>query len=274
MVAVMRRFFVDPAAVGEREIVLRSRTDYNHISKVLRLKQGDSLFVSDSVEWEYHTEIRAITPDAIFLSILDKQRFSAEPRLRITLFQGVPKQGKMETVIQKSVELGVHAVVPVYTARSVSREKGHGGNPFQKEKNRANVFIGDPALQANNPKWERWRRVAAEAVKQCGRGVVPAVEEPISAEALSDRLGAFDLVLFPYENEREITIKDVLRDWQGAGEGKTVAIIIGPEGGFSEREAEALVSAGGRACSLGRTILRTETAGPAAIAMAMYELEL
>ncbi|MBQ0079857.1 MAG: RNA methyltransferase, partial [Eubacterium sp.] len=187
----------------------------------------------------------------------DKQSFSAEPETRVTLFQGVPKGSKFETIVQKTVELGVDTIQPVFMARTVVVDKGNYSKKVQ-----------------------RLNKIAAEAVKQCKRGVIPQVEEPIKMMQMLEDLEDFDLVLFPYENEKGTTIKDELRgvaQAQANGEmaaGLRVAVIIGPEGGFSDEEASDIVEAGGLSVSLGRTTLRTETAGMAALAMIMYELEL
>lgn len=258
----MSRFFVPPENVGEKNIVIDDKSDLHHMVKVLRLSVGDEIDISDSQEWEYRAELSYIGQDEAEAIILDKQRFSTEPHIKVTLFQGMPKQGKMELIVQKTVELGVGRIVPVFMARSVVTDNG------KTEK-----------------KVKRWQKVADEAVKQCKRGIIPEVRTPVKKKDVIEAFGDFDLVLFPYENEDGVTIKDVLRgiSADGAAEGSTgsdatdikdIAVIIGPEGGFSQEEAEAIVAAGGRSVSLGKTTLRTETAGLAAIAMIMYELEL
>lgn len=245
----MSRFFVDPSDVTERYIYLSDRGDLHHMKKVLRLSIGDELDVSDGTAWEYHVRIEALDEDEAKLQILDKQKFAREPRLQVTLFQGIPKAGKMEGIIQKSVELGVHAIVPVFMERTVVVDKGN----FEK-------------------KQDRWQKISDEAVKQCKRGIIPEVGSAVKFSGMLDVLPNYDLILFPYENEENRTIKDCLRQITCLPE--TVAIIIGPEGGFSDKEARMLDEAGAERVSLGKTILRTETAGPAALAMTMYELEL
>lgn len=245
----MSRFFVDKSQIGESEIHITNTGDIKHISQVLRLRAGDEVDISDSDEWEYRAEIRAIQAEDVVLKILDKQRFSREPNLNITLFQGIPKQGKMETIIQKSVEVGVGDVVPVYMSRTVVIDKGKNGT-----------------------KQERWQRIADEAGKQCKRGIIPTVHMPMQFDDMVKNLKAFDLVLFPYENETGYTMKECLRHLEF--EPENIAIIIGPEGGFSDSEAERIKTASGKAVSLGKTILRTETAGTVAIALTMYELEM
>ncbi|MDO4486618.1 MAG: RsmE family RNA methyltransferase [Bacillota bacterium] len=244
----MSRFFVPPENVGEDTIVIDNKEDLHHMLKVLRLSEGDKIDVSDSEVWEYRCEIMSLDSDYAEVRIMDKQKFTAEPDVRITLFQGIPKQGKMELIVQKCVELGVESIVPVFMARTVVVDKGNFGKKIQ-----------------------RWQKVSDEAVKQCKRGIIPEVTQPLKTADAIKQFDRFDLVLFPYENEEGRTIKDELRSCEKPG---SIAVIIGPEGGFSDEEAAAIVSAGGRSVSLGKTTLRTETAGMAAIAMIMYELEL
>jgi len=251
----MSRFFVTPENVGEKNIIIDNREDLHHMIKVLRMSEGDELDISDSQEWEYRARLIYLDTDSAEAEILDKQKFTAEPEVKVTLFQGIPKQGKMETIVQKNVELGVNRIVPVFMARTVVADKGKFGK-----------------------KIERWQKVAAEAVKQCKRGIIPEVADQMKTADVIRAFEEFDLVLFPYEDEKGTTIKDVLREtaadaaWQESR--KRIAVIIGPEGGFSGEEAEAIVAAGGRSVSLGKTTLRTETAGMAALSMIMYELEL
>ena len=271
----MSRFFVDPAAVQGRYIIIDDRNELHHMRRVLRLAPGDELDISDKTSFEYRTRIESLSEDEARLLILDKQKFAREPRLKITLYQGIPKGSKMDEIIQRSVELGVLTIAPVFMERTVVVDRGNFGK-----------------------KLARWQKISAEAVKQCRRGLVPQVSEPQDFAALLDELSNYDLVVFPYENEENYTLKDLLRqeaagrrtagseagseagaetgaDGAVAGRAiKTVAVLIGPEGGFSEKEAQMLADRGIAGVSLGRTILRTETAGPAAIAMIMYELEM
>lgn len=245
----MSRFFVNAADVGENSVFIYSKEDIKHMAKVLRLREGDKIEISDSAQWEYQAEICAMEADFVEARILDKQRFAREPELRVTLFQGIPKQSKMETIIQKCVELGAFSLVPVFMERTVVVDKGNFGK-----------------------KRQRWQRIASESVKQCRRGIIPEIKEAVKLPDMIKSLLEFDLVLLPYENETGRTIKDSLRSQMRRP--KDIALIIGPEGGFSDQEAETLRQAGADQVSLGKTILRTETAGPAALAMVMYELEL
>lgn len=278
----MSRFFTVPENIGAQWITIDDRNDLHHMRKVLRLQPGDEVDVSDGQAWEYRARIDSLDDEEALLTILDKQSFAAEPATEITLYQGIPKQSKMETIIQKCVELGVHRIVPVFMDRTVVVDKGNFGK-----------------------KIDRWRKVSSESVKQCRRGIIPEVSDALKMPQVMEELtGAvsgepnaagtspaeagihpahgstrpYDLILIPYENEDGTTIKDVLREAnvprQQKLSGKRIAVLIGPEGGFSESEVAAVTAAGGHSVSLGRTTLRTETAGMAAIAMIMYELEL
>lgn len=267
----MSKFFVDPSAVSGAHIYLENRDDLHHLRKVLRARPGMELDISDGDCWEYKTCLEELTEDCATLKILDKQKFATEPATRVTLYQGVPKASKMETVIQKTVEMGVDTIVPVFMERTVVVEKGNFGK-----------------------KLERWNKIAAEAVKQCKRGLIPRVTESYDVDKMLAELPNYDLIICPYENEDGLTIKDFLRTATQSSvapppaavqpglesTGRTgpqalrVALIIGPEGGFSEGEIEKLKAAGAATVTLGKTILRTETAGLAALAMIMYELEL
>ena len=245
----MSKFFVDVSDVRGGSIFIRSKEDIRHIVKVLRLKEGAEIEISDSAQWEYTARICFIGEDEVEAEILDKQKFAREPELQVTLFQGIPKQSKMEMIIQKCVELGVYEVVPVFMERTVVVDKGK----FYKKR-------------------ERWQKISAEAVKQCRRGIIPEIGEAQNFKKMIKDLEGFERVVFPYENETGRTIKDCLREFKTKP--RRVALIIGPEGGFSDEEAECLKKMGADCVSLGKTILRTETAGPAALAMMMYELEL
>lgn len=245
----MSRFFVSPGQVEDSGIRITDKEDLHHMMKVLRLKPGDKIEISDGAAWEYQAVLRVLTMEEAIADILDKQTFAREPSLAITLYQGLPKQGKMEMIIQKAVELGVSRIVPVFTDRTVVTDNGKMDKKIQ-----------------------RWQKVADEAVKQCRRGRIPEIGKELSFFAMLDELISFDTVIFPYENEEDRSLKDGLRSLEIMP--KSVCIIIGPEGGFSDREAALLKEKGALCVTLGKTILRTETAGLAAIAMVMYELEM
>ena len=243
----MNRFLAKKANILANEVIIDELKDIHHITRVLRLGNGDAIGVFDSEGWEYHVEISAVSQKEIRGRIIDKSRNAREPEIKVTLFQGIPKHGKMESIIQKSVELGVNGIVPVFMARTERKA-------------------------ANN--MTRWRKISEEAVKQCRRAVVPEISEEASYEDMIRALKSmqFDAAIFAYENEECHTIKEALKGIENKP--RSIAVVIGPEGGFSDEEAAALKEAGGKPVSLGKTILRTETAGPAAIAMIMYELEM
>ena len=245
----MVKLFVDPSKVLAHHIIIDDRDDVKHIRKVLRLKEGDCIEVSDNTAWEYSCEIFRIEDDHVEAAILERHKCEREPRLGITLFQGIPKAGKMEIIIQKCTELGVCEIVPVWNERTVVMDKGH----FSK-------------------KIERWQKVANEASKQCKRSIIPTVACDLHFAEMPARLSAYDLVVFPYENEEKYSIKDLLSSL--SEKPQRVALIIGPEGGFTDEEAARISATGAKPVTLGKTVLRTETAGPAATAMLLYEFEL
>lgn len=253
----MSRFFVEKSAVKGNYIEITDANDIKHITKVLRLKEGSFIDVSDSAEYEYKVELNSLSKELVTGKIHDKQNFSKEPEIKVSLYQGIPKQGKMETIIQKTVELGVFRVIPVFMQRTVVTEKGNFKN-----------------------KLERWQKIADEAVKQCKRGIIPQIEGAIRSKELFETvMKEHDLVLFLYENEEKTSIKQVLREAMETKKKdgmplKNIALLVGPEGGFSDEEACTFKKIGASCATLGKTILRTETAGMAALSMVMYELEL
>ena len=241
----MNRFFVRPEDISDNSATIAGE-DVKHIAKVLRMQCGDRVMLSDGCGYEYTAEIADISRERVELRLLDKRPCHAEPKRRITLYQGLPKAGKMELIIQKCVELGINAIVPVAAERSVVRVKpGEYG-----------------------AKRTRYQRIAYEAAKQSGRGIIPHIGE-LTTFKIAD-MSPYDLILIAYEDEHKTGLKEVLRANMGA---ESIAVIIGPEGGLEVSEVESLIDRGGRAVSLGRRILRTETAGMAAAAMILYELE-
>ena len=235
----MNRFFVKPDDMTEDSAAIIGE-DVKHISKVLRMQSGDRVMLSDGCGYEYLAEIETISRERVELKLLDKKPCPAEPKQRITLYQGIPKAGKMELIIQKCVELGINGIIPVAAERSVVRVK-----PGEYR-----------------AKQTRYQRVACEAAKQSGRGIIPTFK--------TADMSAYDLILVAYEDERQTSLKEVLRANMKA---ENIAVIIGPEGGLEIGEVESLINKGGKAVSLGRRILRTETAGMATVAMILYELE-
>jgi 16S rRNA (uracil1498-N3)-methyltransferase len=237
----MHRFFTNDIQTGRA--VVRG-DDVKHIAKVLRLKRGDAVQLCDGRGNECDATVSEILSDAVTFETAPWRRANSEPDVSITLFQCLPKAGKMETIIQKCVELGACAFVPVQSERC--------------------VVVLKPPYEG---RIERWQRVSEEAAKQSRRGVIPKVSLPVALDKLD--LAPFDTALVAYENEHAVSLKAALRE----GAGKRIAIVIGPEGGFSEAEIAKLSAKGARAVTLGTRILRTETAGMAMTAQILYEVE-
>ena len=171
----MARLFVEPYQIGEKTIDITDKNDIHHITRVLRLREGDEIDVSDKTEWEYRCSISSIDSDLVVADIIDKQKFAKEPELKVTLFQGIPKAGKMEGIVQKCVELGVYEIVPLWTERTVVVD--NKGN-FSK-------------------KIDRWQKIADESVKQCKRGIIPEISADIKIKNLVNEFVNYELILFP-----------------------------------------------------------------------------
>ena len=241
----MHRFFIEPHAVCGNEAVLIGE-DVQHIAKVLRLRAGDEVTLCDGAKTEYTARIDSVEKERITLQILETAASKTESAVEITLYQGLPKAGKLETIIQKCVELGIGKVIPFDAERSV-------------------VKLSEKDFAKKQP---RYQRVAYEAAKQSRRGIIPEVGGLVKL-AKEDYSG-YDLILLAYEEERGTTLKQALR---AKADAKRIALIVGPEGGFAPEEADMLIQRGAVSVSLGPRILRTETAGMAMLAMTVYELE-
>ena len=246
----MLHLFADPSAIGEDQITVTG-ADVNHIRNVLRMKPGGEISVSDGVTArEYLCRIEEITPEKVLLAVVSVTGRETELPVRVLLFQGLPKADKMEWIIQKTTELGVSEIIPVANARSVVRLDADRGAK----------------------KTKRWQSIAESAAEQSRRRIVPTVREPVSfAEALS-MAGEAETKLIPYEHfDGDADTKELIR---GICPGSTVAVFIGPEGGYEPSEIEAARAAGVVPVTLGKRILRTETAGIAALSFIVYEQEL
>ena len=239
----MRRFYSESISQVDGLVTL-SGGEARHISTVLRMRPGDSVLLIDGKGTEFVSQIVSISEGETVLKIVESRLSSAEPDIKVTLFQCLPKQGKMEVIIQKCVELGVYEIVPTVSKRCVVK------------------------LDGKDNKIIRWNKVAQEASKQCGRAFVPKVNQSVKLSSID--LSAFDAAILAYENEDTVTLKDALKRFGKAG---TAALIIGPEGGYDPEEAEELIEKGAVSVSLGKRILRTETAGMAALAQIMYEFD-
>lgn len=244
----MRRFFTEPHNINGNKAAIFE--DSRHISQVLRMNCGDEILLFDGSGWEYKASLVEIDKKVCYAEILEKNLSLSEPRTEITLFQGLPKAGKMETIVQKAVELGAVKIVPVEMDRCVTKIKN---------------------ADAGREKALRWNKVSLEAAKQCGRGRTPEVSEPISFETAMCEMKKFDLSVMPYEelgHEGKVGLKEVLQTYKDA---KKIAIMVGPEGGFSKDEASLAADSGVCMVGLGKRILRTETVASAVIPVVMYE---
>lgn len=244
----MHRFFAEPSAIGEKEIVLTG-TDVNHIRNVLRMRVGEEVLISDGRGKDYHCELTSLGEDEVVARICWVLDGNAELPCEIILYQGLPKGDKMEFIIQKCVELGVSRIVPVNTKRTIVK--------LDAKKEQARI--------------KRWAGISESAAKQSGRGVIPEVTGVKSfAEALKEAQ-ELDICLISYELAKDMAhTRELL---SGIKPGMSVGVFIGPEGGFEESEVEQAMAAGAKPITLGRRILRTETAGMAVLAMLVYLLE-
>ncbi len=243
----MRRFFTEPENISDNTI--RILEDASHISRVLRMDVGEQILVFDGSGYEYTASLTVIDGRECQAKILEKKFSKQEPQTKIIIFQGLPKSGKMESIIQKSVELGVTSIVPTVTDRCVVKL--------------------DQKARTEKPK--RWNKISLEAAKQCGRGLVPKVETPITFQEALSQLKNMELALMPYEvlgHQGECSLKGILREKIY----REIGVLIGPEGGFSDEEAELAKNSGINLIGLGKRILRTETVAAAITSMIMYEM--
>ena len=246
----MQRFFVEPHQIDEEAHQIHiTGSDVNHISNVLRMKMGEELWISDGSKYEYRCTIESLEPDEVLLHIVYSQEPEYELPCRIYLFQGLPKADKMELIIQKAVELGAYEIIPVETKRCVVKLDG----------------------KKSAKKTARWQQIAESAAKQSKRMLIPNVHEVLTFREALKYAESMDIRLVPYELARGMQeTKEILA---GIEPGQSVGIFIGPEGGFEEKEIEAAIEGGAKPITLGRRILRTETAGLAILSVLMFQLE-
>lgn len=233
----MQKLFVDFIPQGK---VTLNEDQSRHIAKSLRMRVGDMLTLTCGDGDDYGCIIDEINAGQVLLSVCYKQANKSEPTVKVTLFQGMPKSDKMEDIIQKCTELGIASIKPVLTHRAVSR-------PDEKAAKKKNV---------------RYQKIALEAAQQSGRGIVPEIcKMETLAEAV--KKDNSDLKILFYEGGGEPLSKIIDNDI------KSVSIYIGPEGGFEENEVELIKNSGGKVATLGKRILRTQTAPVAALTAIM-----
>ncbi|MBP9988247.1 MAG: 16S rRNA (uracil(1498)-N(3))-methyltransferase, partial [Ruminococcus sp.] len=224
-------------------------SDVNHIKNVLRMRIGEKFIANDGNGASYCCTITEINNDYIKAAIDDGQLESNELPVKLVLFQGLPKSDKMELIIQKAVELGAYKIVPTQMKRCVVK--------LDEKKKKS--------------KLARWQSISESAAKQSGRTVIPEIGDIVSFSQALEIAKEFDLILVPYECADSVSkLKEKLDNIKS---GQTVAIFIGPEGGYEESEIELAKNAGGEIVSLGKRILRTETAGIAALSICMFNIE-
>ncbi|HIZ21637.1 MAG TPA: 16S rRNA (uracil(1498)-N(3))-methyltransferase [Candidatus Blautia faecigallinarum] len=246
----MQRLFAQPFQIDEENHHISiTGEDVNHIKNVLRMKPEDEVWVSDGENKEYHCRIQSLCREEVLLEILYVQETDYELPGKLCLFQGLPKGDKMELIIQKAVELGVSQIIPVETKRCVVRldEK-------KAEKKTA-----------------RWQEIAKSAAKQSKRMKIPKVGPVMSLKEALSYAGELDVCLIPYELARGM--EETKKIIQAIQPGESIGIFIGPEGGFAPEEVEAAAAIGAKPITLGRRILRTETAGLAILSVLMFRLE-
>jgi len=245
----MRRFYVTTDQIQGERITITG-PDVNHMKNVLRMKQGEEIIICNGQGKDCYCIIDTVSDAEITAKIQSSSATDTELKTRITLFQGLPKKDKMELIIQKAVELGVYEIVPVMTKR---------------------VIVKLEDKKKEEKKLERWQLIAESAAKQSGRGVIPLIKPVQSYKEAIKNAKEMGIGLIPYENAKGIQYtKEII---QSLRQYTSIGIFIGPEGGFEETEVEFAKENGIKPITLGRRILRTETAGLAVLSMMMLELE-
>ncbi len=244
----MHHFFVTPRQVKDNCIYIDG-SDVNHIKNVLRMKIGEELQISDGNNKKYLCEIESMTLEEVRVLIKEEQSADTELPSKIYLFQGLPKGDKMELIVQKAVELGAYEIIPVATKRAV----------VKLDEKKASKKV------------ERWNSIAEGGAKQSGRNVIPKVTDIMSYKEAITYAKQLDIVLIPYElaegiQETKKIVSQIIP-------GQSIGIFIGPEGGFEITEVEYAMENGVRPITLGKRILRTETAGLTTLSILMYHLE-
>lgn len=247
----MPKFFVTTNQINNNQIEIIGE-DVKHITQVLRAKKGEQLIICNiDTNLNYLAQIEQITMQSVLCTILEQLQNSAESKIEVTIFQGLPKADKMEYIIQKNTELGVKKIVPVIMKRCIVKWEEKG----------------------SDKKIERWQKIAFSAAKQSGRDAIPKVENAITIKQLEKEILNYDLVLLAYENEKVNTLKAQLQSIKSF-EGMKIGVIIGPEGGIDIEEVEKLAMQGAKIITLGNRTLRTETASIMVMSNIIYEYDM
>lgn len=245
----MYRFYVENENIKEKEILITG-SDVNHIKNVLRMRIDERLIICNGQGKDFYCIIADMSLDCIRVQIEEVVETASELKTKLYLFQGLPKKDKMELIIQKAVELGVYEIIPVITKRTI-------------------VKIEDKKKEQK--KMERWQSISLSAAKQSMRGLIPTIKEPMSYKEALKYAKSLDASVIPFEHAKGMEeTKKLIQQMKGK---QSVGIFIGPEGGFEDDEIENAISEGITPITLGKRILRTETAGLAILSILMYELE-
>jgi len=243
----MSKFFISPESI-QGDLALISGLEAHHILDVMRLKKGDQIEAFDGEGAFYQGRIIDTTNKKVKIKIQAVRKALKTSRLKVTLIQALPKKNKMDYIIEKCTELGIDSIIPLQTTRTIVKLKKERQIMRQR----------------------RWERIARAAAKQCGRSVIPQIKRLSSWSAILSALDNFDLKLLPCLSQEAQKIKDVLRIQKRT---KSIAIFIGPEGGFTPQELTQAKDAGCLAVSLGANVLKSDTAAVSALAMINYELK-
>lgn len=244
----MPNFFVKDNQIDENTINIIG-TDVNHIVNVLRLTINDEINVcNENNGKKYKSKIVEINKEMVKCNIYEEIQSSSEPGIHINIFQGLPKAEKMELIIQKCTELGVKEITPVEMERCIVKLDGKSASKKQG----------------------RWKKIAEVAAKQSGRNIIPKINNVTNIKNICNILKDYDIVLVPYENEKNITLKEILKSLPK--DNLKIAIVIGPEGGFEQKEIKILEQNNCKIVTLGNRILRTETVAMAIASVILYEL--
>lgn len=246
----MHKFFVNEEQIRDNEIDIIN-DDINHIKNVLRLNIGDKIEICNmSNSKNFLCEITELNSEFVRCSVLEEIETNSEPNVYLHIFQGLPKADKMETIIQKCTEIGISEITPVIMKRCVAK-------------------LDDKTSSKKNL---RWQKIAEVAAKQSKRDKIPQVNFPISIKNIYEKIKNYDIVLVAYEDEKNTNIKELLKELKPR-EKLNIAVVIGPEGGIEENEIEELKDIGAKVVTLGKRILRTETAPIVIASIIMYEFD-
>lgn len=247
----MPRFFIKENQIQNNQITIIGE-DVNHIKNVIRKQIGDIIEIcNQDNEKSYKCEIEKIEEKQITTKIIEELK-SQESNIKVDIYQGLPKAEKMEFIIQKSVELGANAIIPVNMKRCVVKLDS----------------------KSEEKKIERWQKISESAAKQCGRNNIPEVKHLVNIKDICNKIKDYDAMIVAYENEKENTLKQELTKLKNKQKNLKIGIVIGPEGGLEENDVKLLKESGAQIITLGHRILRTETVALNMLSIIMYELEL